>query len=186
MPQTHPDSDPRVCVGQFAGAHGVRGQMRLRSFTAEREAAISYGPIEDETGQRRFKLRPVGQAKDMLVVVVDGVTDRDAAQALAGVKLYVPRAALPEIDDEDEYYQADLIGCAVLDPDGESLGEVKAVHDFGAGEMLEIATKGSATRLLPFTRAVVPVVDIAGRRITVDLPVEIVGEASKPDQDGAA
>jgi 16S rRNA processing protein RimM len=180
-----PSKAERVCVGQFAGAHGVRGQVRVRSFTADPASITAYGPVEDEGGTKHFVLKPVGQAKDALVMTVDGVTDRDQAQALAGTRLYIARDKLPELADEDEYYQADLIGCQAVTATGEMLGEVRAVHDFGAGEMLELFKPGAKSLMVPFTRAAVPVVDIAARRLTVDLPVEIAGDRDA-ETEGAA
>lgn len=173
----------RICVGQFAGAHGVRGQVRVKSFTADPASITAYGPVEDEGGTRHFVLKPVGQAKEALIMGVEGIGDRDQAQALAGTKLYIARDLLPEIDDEDEFYHADLIGCMATTTDGELLGQVRAVHDFGAGEMLEIAKPGAKVLMLPFSRAVVPVVDIAGRALTIELPDEIVGDK---EEEGAA
>ena len=123
-----------MCVGAFAGAHGVRGQVRLRSFTEQPEDAGAYGPLEDETGRRHFEIELVGRAKGALLVRVAGVGDRDRAQALAGTRLYVARAALPEIEEEETYYHADLIGLRAEDGEGRVLGRISAVHDFVPAE----------------------------------------------------
>src|SRR5207245_571533 len=121
--------DKRVCVGVITGAQGVRGAVRVKSFTAEPEAVASYGPLEDESGDRHFALRLIGSAKGVLIGKLTGIEDRDRAEALRGLRLYLPRAALPQ-PDQDEYYHADLIGLEAALPDGTPLGRVRAVHDF--------------------------------------------------------
>lgn len=183
-PDTRPDT--RVCVGQFTGAHGVRGQVKLRSFTGDPEAVVSYGPLSDEEGRRRFRVSLTGTAKDAFLARVEGVATREAAEALTGLRLYVDRAALPDTDDEDEFYHADLIGLRAELADGTIFGTVKAVFDFGAGDMLEIRTVTGALDLLPFTRACVPLVDVTGGRVVVSPPeaVEVKPEGSRgPDDD---
>src|SRR5581483_8024638 len=122
----------RVCLGQIGAAHGVRGEVRLRSFTAEPGAIASYGPLETEDG-RTLEITSLRPAKDHLVATLSGVADRTAAEKLTNVKLYVPRDRLPEPDTPDEFYHADLIGLAVTNRAGQRLGTVVAVHNFGAG-----------------------------------------------------
>jgi 16S rRNA processing protein RimM len=161
--------EKRVCVGVITGAQGVRGAVRLKTFTAEPKDVASYGPLEDESGQRRFKLRLTGSAKGVLIGKLAGIEDRDRAEALRGLRLYVPYAALPE-PGEDEFYHADLIGLEAVLPDNTVLGRVRAVHDFGAGDTLEIDRSVGQPVVVPFTRAVVPVVDIAGGRLVIDPP----------------
>ncbi|HEX7967213.1 MAG TPA: ribosome maturation factor RimM [Stellaceae bacterium] len=156
-------------MGVITGAHGVRGLVRVKSFTAEPDGLAAYGPLEDERGERSFKLERVGAAKGVLIMRLDGVSDRDAAEALKGVRLYLPRAALPE-PGEDEYYHADLLGLAVVLRDGEALGRVRAVHEYGAGDSLEVERPDGRVVILPFTAAVVPEVDIKGGRLVVDPP----------------
>ena len=168
----------RICVGVITGAQGVRGAVRIKSFTAVAADVAAYGPLEDESRTRRFELRLVGQAKGVLVGVIAGIADRDAAEALKGRRLYVARSTLPEPEAE-EYYHADLIGLAAELEDGTVLGEVRAVWDFGAGDSLEVARPGAATVMVPFTRAVVPVVDLAGRRLVVAPPPGLI-EAPEP------
>jgi 16S rRNA processing protein RimM len=160
-------SAARVCLGQIGAAHGVRGEVRLRSFTSEPHAIASYGPLETEDG-RIFKIETMRPAKDHFVARLSGVRDRNAAEQLSNIKLYVPRERLPEPDEPDEFYHADLIGLAVLDPTGESLGTVIAVHNFGAGDLIEVKPDtGGTTELIPFDEAHVPVVDVAAGRIVV-------------------
>lgn len=161
--------DKRVCVGVITGAQGVRGAVRLKSFTAEPEDVARYGPLEDERGERRFALRVVGSAKGVLIAAIAGLDDRDRAEALRGLRLYLPRAALPPAGEE-EYYHADLIGLDAVLPDGTSLGSVRAVHDFGAGDTLEIERTSGPPAMVPFTRAVVPVVDLNAGRLVIDPP----------------
>lgn len=180
-------SSTRVCVGQFAGAHGVRGQVKLRSFTEDPAAVVSYGPLSDEEGRRSFRVTLAGTAKDAFLARVDGVTTREAAEALTGLRLYVERSALPDTGDEDEFYHADLIGLRAELADGSPFGTVKAVYDFGAGDVLEIRTVAGILDLLPFTQACVPVVDVAGGRIVVSPPdtVEVKPEGSRGATDAA-
>jgi 16S rRNA processing protein RimM len=161
--------EKRVCVGVVTGAHGVRGAVRLKSFTAEPEDVARYGPLEDERGERRFALRIVGNAKGVLIAAISGIEDRDRAEALRGSRLYLPRSALPP-PEEEEYYYTDLIGLDAMLVDGTSLGTVRAVHDFGAGDTLEIARAKGAPVMVPFTRAVVPVIDLDLGRLVVDPP----------------
>ncbi len=161
-----------VCLGQIGAAHGVRGELRLHSFTADPAAITSYGPLESEDG-RIFEIEAMRPAKDHFVVKFSGVADRNAAELLKNLKLYVPRARLPEPQEPDEFYHADLIGLAVVDRAGEKLGTVVAVHNFGAGDLIEMnPASGGKTELLPFDEAHVPTVDIAAGKIVVVLPVE--------------
>lgn len=160
----------QVCVGAIAGAYGVRGEVRLKSFTADPEAVASYGPLATEDGARRFEVTLLGRVKNALRVRLSGVRTKEEADALRGTRLYVPRARLPDLP-EDEFYHADLIGLEVTDTGGTPLGRVKAVHDHGAGDLLEILVPGARqTVLLPFTRATVPTVDLAAGRIVADPP----------------
>lgn len=164
-----------VCVGAIAGAHGVRGAVKVKSFTAEAADLTAYGPLSDESGKRRFGLTPIGMARGEILARIDGVEDRDQAEALRGTRLYADRARFPA-PEEDEFYHADLIGLDVSDPDGKALGVVQAIFNHGAGDMMEIALRAGGSALVPFTKAAVPVVDIAGGRVVVEMPAE-VGEA---------
>src|SRR5271168_4456854 len=120
----------RVCLGQIGAAHGVRGEVRLRSFTADPGAILNYGPLQSEDG-RVFEIETLRPAKDHFVARFSGIADRDAAERLANIKLYVPRERLPAPTEPDEFYHADLVGLAVVDPSGQKLGTVVAVHNFG-------------------------------------------------------
>lgn len=156
-----------VCVGVISAAHGIKGEVKVKSFTENAADFASYGPLWDETGARRFEMKVAGTAKDAVIASIRGVTTRDAAEALRGTKLFIPRAALPETETE-EFYYADLIGLRAELADGTGLGEVVAVHNFGAGDVIEV--KGRRVFDLPFTREVVPVVDVAGGRMVIELP----------------
>ena len=170
----------RLCIGVIVGAHGIKGAVRLKSYTTDPADVQSYGPVEDESGQRRFSLSVIGEAKGVVTVRIPGVTDRNAAEALKGTRLYVARDVLPE-PEEDEFYYSDLAGLKATLEDGTPFGTVKAVFDAGAGDILEIARPEGESVLLPFTRRVVPVVDIAGGRVVIDPPIESDSEEEGPD-----
>jgi len=159
----------RVCVGAITGAHGVRGLVRIKAFTETADGVTAYGAPVDERG-RRFSITLQSRTRDQWIARVEGVADRDAARALTGTRLYVDRAALPEPEEEDAYYHADLIGLSAVDRAGAGLGTVRAIWDFGAGDVVEIADEDGRTVIVPFTRAAVPEVDLAGGRLVVDPP----------------
>ncbi len=163
-------SDDRICVGSIAGAFGVRGEVRLKSFCAEPTDIASYGPLLTKDGSRSFSVtltRPVAGA---LGARLSGVSSKEEADALRGTELYVARDRLPSLPD-DEFYHADLIGLEVRDPGGASLGTVIAVHNHGAGDLIEIRLSGKPQPLLlPFTRASVPTVDLARGILIADPP----------------
>lgn len=159
----------RICLGVVTGAHGVRGAVKLKSFAQHPEDVARYGPLEDESGAAHYAVRVVGEAKGSLIARLSGVADRDRAEALRGARLYLPREALPPTES-DEYYHADLIGLAAVDRDGNRLGTVHAVHDFGAGDTLEIVRPQGQPVMVPFTRAAVPAVELGAGRIVVDVP----------------
>lgn len=164
------DRKSLVCVGAITGVHGVRGVLTIRPFTEQPEDITAYGPVRSKDGKRSFSLEVIGSKKGVLLVRIDGITDRTAAEGLKGLELYVDRTVLPEPDDES-WYQADLIGLIVRDVAGNSLGKINAVQNYGAGDLLEIRLEDShQTILLPFTREVVPTVDIGNGCVHVDPP----------------
>lgn len=158
-----------ILVGRFGAAQGVRGEVRVKSFTQDPMALASYGPLTDGAGRNFTLLRARVLREDMLVASVEGVSDRDTAQALTGTDLYARRENLPA-PDEDEVYVADLIGLEALTPAGERIGTVQDVLNFGAGDILEVAPEKGDTLLFPFTKAVVPVVDVPARKLVICLP----------------
>src|SRR5690242_8851851 len=164
-----------ICVAKIGAAHGVHGAVRLWTFTEDPFAIKRYGPLSTKDGMRRFEIATAREAKGHLVATLKGVTTRNDAERLNGIELYVAREKLPATD-EGEYYHADLIGLAAVTAADEPLGKVIAIHNFGAGDIIEIAPPKGATMLLPFTNAVVPTVDIAGGRVVIELPQEIQGD----------
>jgi 16S rRNA processing protein RimM len=164
----------RVCVARIGAAHGVRGEIKLWSFTEDPAAIADYGPLETLDGKRTFEIETMRAAKDHFVARLSGVPDRTAAEKLTNTDLYVPRDRLPPIDDDDTYYHADLIGLAAVTPDGVALGKITALYNFGAGDLIEIVTpQGGEPLLLPFSNAVVPEVDIKGGKVVIVLPAII-------------
>ena len=168
-----------ICIARIGAAHGVRGAVKLWTFSEDPLAVKSYGPLTTKDGARQFEVTHIREAKDHLVATLKGVTTRDEAERLNGIDLYVARDRLPATDD-DEYYHADLIGLAAVNAANEPLGRVIAIHNFGAGDIIEIAPPDGATLLLPFTNAVVPSVDLAGGRVVIELPAEIDGDEPDP------
>jgi 16S rRNA processing protein RimM len=173
-----------VCVARIGAAHGVRGAVRLWTFTEDPLAVKDYGPLMTKDGTRQFEVTHAREAKDHLVVTLKGVASRDDAERLNGLELYVPRDRLPDTDD-GEYYHTDLIGLAAVTTTEQPLGRVIAIHNFGAGDIIEIAPPQGATMLLPFTNAVVPTVDLEGGRVVIDLPKEIDDEIDGDDPSAA-
>jgi 16S rRNA processing protein RimM len=165
-----------VKLGVFGAAQGVRGEVRVKSFTADPRAIASYGALVDASG-RSFSLQFVRALKDdMIVVRVEGVDDRDAAEALTGVDLFARRSQLPP-PAQGEYYHADLVGLGAVTPDGQAMGRVVALLNYGAGDILEIGPEGGGeTRLLPFSAEVVGEIDFEAGKIVIDPPREIEGD----------
>jgi len=161
-------SDRKICVGQITGAHGVRGLVKLRSFTAEPLSIFDYAPLSNEAG-RVFKIGLKSAAKDHYIVVVEGVESKEAADLLRGDKLFIPREILPETRD-GEFYEAELIGLDVIDEAGKAYGKVMDVHDHGAGTFLEIGSSRKDSFMLPFRDAFVPEVDVKAGKIKVVVP----------------
>lgn len=174
MTQRSPDdSVRRVLLGHIAGAHGVRGAVIVRSYTADPDAIADYGPLEDEAGTTTFALKVEGVTAKGLICRVDGVQDRTRAETLKGVALYVPRDRLPPAE-EGEYYHADLIGLAAVTESGEALGRVAAVANYGAGDILEVKRVGAArTELFPMVESVIVQVDLDGGRVVLRPPEEV-------------
>ena len=171
-------SENKVCVGVITGPHGLQGAVRIKSFTMEPHQVAAYGPVSDKTGSRQFHLSLTGDAKGVVLARIEGVEDRDSAQALAGTELFVDRCALPATV-EDEYYYADLVGLTAKRLDGDLYGTVCAVHNFGAGDVLEIERASGARVMLPFSRESVPEVDLEAGSLTVDPPPGLESNADE-------
>ena len=167
----------RVCVGAIAGSFGVRGEVRVKSFCAQPEDIAAYGPLSTEDGARSFDIRLTRPVKGAFAARLSGIGTKEQADAMKGTRLYLDRSLLPDLED-DEFYHADLIGLEVYDTGGALLGKVKAVHDHGAGDLLELHMKGARdTVLLPFTTEAVPTVDLARGRLVADPPEGTLPEA---------
>jgi 16S rRNA processing protein RimM len=164
-----------ICVARIGAPHGVRGAVKLWTFTEDPLAVKRYGPLTTGDGTRSFEVATAREAKGHLVATLKGVVTREDAERLNGIELYIAREKLPETD-ADEYYHADLIGLAAVNAADEPIGRVTAIHNFGAGDIIEIAPPNGAAMLLPFTNAVVPTVDLAGGRVVIELPAEIEGD----------
>jgi 16S rRNA processing protein RimM len=179
----------RLCVGIVTGPHGIRGGLRIKSFTADPADIDAYGPVSDETGTRHFAIRVVGMIKGVVLAELDGITDRNAAEALKGLNLYVDREQLPPAD-ADEFYHADLLGLEARLADGTVLGAVTGLYDFGAGESVEITGPKGAVTMVPFTKAAVPAIDLTGGTLTIDPPAGLFEKPAPPaslaEQEAAA
>jgi 16S rRNA processing protein RimM len=165
----------KICIARIGAAHGVRGEVRLWTFTEDPLAVKRYGALATEDGARQFEVIHAREAKGHLFATLKGIATREEAERLNGVELYIAREKLPA-SGENEYYHADLIGLAAVTAAHQPLGKVTAIHNFGAGDIIEIAPPHGATMLLAFTSAVVPTVDLAGGRVVIELPDEIDGD----------
>ena len=173
--------DTRICVARIGGAHGVRGEVKLWPFTQDPMAVLHYGPLSTKDGARQFEVARARVAKDHLVAALKGVATREDAERVNGIELYIARDRLPATE-ADEYYLADLIGLNAINAQGETIGKVLAIHNFGAGDIIEIAPAQGSSLLLPFTNAVVPTVDIKAGHVVVVRPAQIEGD-SPQDSD---
>jgi len=172
----------QICVARIGAPHGVRGAVKLWTFTEDPLAVTDYGPLKTKDGGRTLEIDTVREANGHLVATFKGVASREDAERLNGVELYIPRDVLPETAD-DEYYHADLIGLAAVDAAGAAIGKVLAIHNFGAGDIIEIAPPEGNTLLLPFTNAVVPTVDLKAGHVVIEMPEEIIGEDPTTSED---
>lgn len=179
-----------VLVGAITGAHGVRGEVKVKSFTAVPASIASYGPLFDESGTRRFDLhltgKPADTAKGLLIGRIDGIVDRNMAEALKGQRLFVARAQLPAQKDPEEFYLTDLIGLAVRDRTGAALGHVAEVVNYGAGDVLVVEGGVNGGFDVPFAHAFVPEVDLAAGHLTVELPADFFEVPARDAGDEAA
>ena len=172
-------------MGAILGAHGIKGEVKVKSFTAKPAAIAEYGPLTDTKHKRSFELSIVGAAKGVLIGRIAGITDRNAAEALKGVELFVDRERLPAPDDPEEYYLADLIGLAAFDGKGAKLGEIVSVDNYGAGDLLLVVPENGEGFVVPFAKAFVPVVDVKDRRVVLDLPADFFEVPAQEEEEAA-
>ena len=159
----------RVLLGVVAAPHGVRGLVRIKSFTGDPMAVGAYGPLSDETGKKEYRVEALSTARGAVLARIEGVADRTAAEALRGLRLYVARSALPEVG-EREWYEADLVGLKAVGKDGRDWGKVVAFHDFGAGSVMEV----SGGVIVPFNDEAVPEIDVEGGKVVIDPPAGLL------------
>ena len=162
-------SSDRVLLGVVAAPHGVRGLVRIKSFTDDPMKLAAYGPLSDEAGKKNYRVEALSAARGAVLARIEGVADRTAAEALRGLRLYVERNALPDAG-EREWYEADLVGLAAVGRDGKDWGKVVAFHDFGAGSVMEV----SGGAMLPFTDEAVPEIDVEGGKVVIDPPAGLL------------
>ena len=161
------NKDERICLGAVVGVHGIKGEVKVKSFTEPDTNVDKYGPVENKNASQKFELKVVGYSKELLRVKIKGINDRNAAEALIGTGFYINRDALPELEDDDEFYEADLIGLEVRQ-NNQAIGTVARLYNFGAGEIIEIKlTSNGKLEMLPFTKTYVPEVNVSGNYITV-------------------
>jgi 16S rRNA processing protein RimM len=169
-----------IQMAVIGAPHGIKGELRVKTFTSDPLALGDYGPLYSKDG-RAFEVAGIRPANTVVVVRFKGVSDRNAAEALAGTELFIDRSMLPDEGDDDEFYHADLVGLVVKDETGEAIGKVDAVHNFGAGDILEVTVNGRRGVLIPFNQAAVPEVSVAGGYIRVD--PEAAGLVDSDDDD---
>ncbi|GEO82104.1 ribosome maturation factor RimM [Pararhodospirillum oryzae] len=179
----------RMLVGVIVGVHGVKGLVRVKAFVDDEATLETLGPLSDEDGRRSFRLAVRNRVKGVVLCAIEGISDRTAAEALKGTRLFLDRALLPrETLDEDEFFLGDLVGLSVRRTDGSVLGRIAAVPDYGAGVLLDVLlADGRRSVVLPFTRAVVPVVDLKAGHVVVDPPPGLLDEGARAplDDEGA-
>lgn len=171
-----------VLVAKFGAPHGVRGEVRVKSYTQDPAAILDYSPLQSRDG-RTFTIQTLRPAGEVMIARIAEFASRDDAEAVTNMQLFVPRERIPPADDEDEFLHADLIGLKVETLAGEMVGTVTAVFDFGAGDVIDVARKAKKSVMIPFTKAIVPTVDIAGGRLVVDLPEGLLEDTPRDPQD---
>jgi 16S rRNA processing protein RimM len=175
-------TDKRVLLGRCGAAHGIKGEVRVKPFTAEPDGIALYGPLELEDGSRTLEVERMRDGDTVLIVKFKGIDDRNAAESLNGIGLTVAREAMPETEDDETFYLADLIGLTVEDVAGKSVGEILNVVDFGAGDLIEIQPPSGTSVYLPFSLAFVPTVDLAARRVVIDPPDDLFKPVTQPGE----
>lgn len=163
------EEDRKVCVGRFVGAHGVRGLVKLRSFTEDPDSIFAYAPLTEEKGDRVFTIAKKSVAGDLFLVSVEGINTKESADQLRGDGLYIPRSLLPP-PREGEYYEADIVGLKAIDQTGKEYGKILGLFDYGAGPFLEIGTEKKDSFMLPFTSVFVPSIDVDAGKAVIFIP----------------
>lgn len=182
---TKKDQNNRICLGAIVGVHGIRGEVKVKSWTEADQDVGAYGVLENEDGSRSFNLRVTGRSKELLRCKIKGVDDRNAAEALIGTRFYVDRDVLPELEEE-EFYQADLIGLDVVyESDKQKVGKVSGIYNFGAGDILEIKISSTGkTEMIPFTKQYVPEVSVTKGYVTVSALTLNFAKDEEDDNEG--
>ncbi|MDR1026017.1 MAG: ribosome maturation factor RimM [Lactobacillus sp.] len=171
----------KICLGVITGVHGIKGEVKVKSFTEIPEDIDQYGQVESQDGSKKFDIKVVGNSKELLRVKIKGVDDRNAAESLKGTEFYVSRDLLPDLDEE-EFYHTDLIGLNVKSPDGEVIGKVLALYNFGAGDLIEIKfNSDNKVEMIPFTLAYVPEINIKDAIIVSSEALELI-KSEKEDE----
>ncbi|KZL20101.1 Ribosome maturation factor RimM [Pseudovibrio axinellae] len=177
--------EDRILMAQIGAAHGIRGEVRVKPFGDDPLSFGDYGKLESEDGNRKFKVKRARVQKNVVVTKFEGVNDRNEAEALNGLKLYIAREKLPETEDEDEFYHTDLIGLKAVNENGDVIGTVLTLLNFGAGELIEVAPKSGNSLMFPFTKAVVPVIDLDEGYMEIHAPTGFYEEGEKEPEDGS-
>ena len=175
-------SSDRVLLGVVAAPHGVRGLVRIKSYTEDPMAVAAYGLLSDESGKKKYRVEALSAARGAVLARIEGVADRTAAEALRGLRLYVERSALPETG-EREWYEADLVGLSAIGKDGWDWGKVVAFHDFGAGPVVEVSGGRTGGLMLPFTDEAVPEIDVEGGKIVIDPPAGLLAGGQAEEKE---
>ena len=150
----------RVCLGKIVGVHGIRGEFKVKSFTAVDTDIANYGPLEDKLSKQSFEIKVTGHSKDLLRIKIKGIDDRTLAETMIGTELYAPRGILPDLKDEETYYETDLVGLSVLDESNKEVAKVIGFYNFGAGDILEIKLSTGRSEMLPFNKTYVPEINL--------------------------
>ncbi|MDD7909509.1 ribosome maturation factor RimM [Pseudovibrio exalbescens] len=175
------EAGKRILMAQVGAAHGIKGEVRVKPFGDDPLSFTDYGKLETEDGSRKFKIKRARVQKNVVVTKFEGINDRNEAEALNGLKLYIPRERLPEPEDEDEFYHSDLIGLPVKGPEGEDYGSVVALLNFGAGDLIEVREKSGKTVLFPFDKQTVPSIDLEDGVVHIDPPLGFFEEIKQDD-----
>ena len=178
------NSEKQVCLGAIVGVHGIKGEVKVKSWTEKDRDIGTYGVLHDKSGSKELCLKVVGHSKELLRCKIKGVDDRNAAEALIGTELYVNREALPDLDEE-EYYQADLVGLKVIEQESSSeIGKISGIYNFGAGDILEIKLKvNGKTEMIPFTKVYVPQINIKEGFVVVSEALSSFADEEETNED---